>query len=160
MTEQTKFTLEEAHQKFAILTNNGVWQLLGKSDRSSEENEEMVITAYASLYHWLHAGTKVNAQRGHWLLARVYTALEDAPQALKHATRCLDLTNRYKEEMKDFDVAYAYEALARALALAGKSNEARQYYVKAMQAGDAIANEEDKALFSGDLNSGKWFGIG
>jgi hypothetical protein len=53
----------------------------------------------------------------------------------------------------DFDLAYAYEALARALALAGSRDECQKYIALAREAGDKIEEKDDKDLFFGDLET-------
>ena len=57
--------------------------------------------------------------------------------------------------MADFDVAYAREAMARAHAVA-EDPQAPALYQAAKQAGDDIADPEDRKIFLGDLNSGSW----
>jgi len=49
----------------------------------------------------------VHAQRGQWLLAHVYTVLEQPDLAMQHASRCMEFTEVNPTEMKDFDLAYA-----------------------------------------------------
>ena len=159
MDDQEKYSLEEAHKWFARQANGKVWQLLGKASRSAAEDDEMVEAAYASNYHWRSAGIEVNLQRGAWLIAHVYTVLGEARPALLQARRCLDLTDQYQGQMKDFDVAYAWEGKARALALSGLQDEAKKYLVLAQAAGEAIAGAEDRQIFLGDLNKGEWYGI-
>jgi hypothetical protein len=159
MTEVEKFTLEEAHKEFAKRTNGQVWQLLEKPERSKAEDEEMVLAAYACLYHWHYAGTEANRQRGEWLIARVHTVLGEAALALKHAERCLELTETYKDQMKDFDSANAYEGMARTHALAGNQAIAKQYLGMAEAAGRAISDPEDREIFTGDLEGGSWYGL-
>jgi hypothetical protein len=58
----------------------------------------------------------------------------------------------------DFDLAYAYEAVARAAAASGDLVEARRLRAMAREAGDAIADEDDKPIFEGDLAAGPWYG--
>jgi tetratricopeptide (TPR) repeat protein len=159
MDTQKTYSLEDAHVEFAKRSNGRVWELLDKPDRTEDEDEEMVLDAHASLYHWSFAGTEVHRQRGEWMIARVYTVLGEADQALKHANRCLELTERYKEKMRDFDVAYAHEGISRALALKGNREEAREYLDLARSAGEKISGDEDKEIFMGDLNGGEWYGI-
>jgi hypothetical protein len=62
--------------------------------------------------------------------------------------------------MKDFDLASAYEAVARAEALAGDVETARSHHRRAEAQGARIADEEDRTIFLGDLQRGPWFGIG
>ena len=61
--------------------------------------------------------------------------------------------------MEDFDIAFAYEGMARASALAGEQEKARQYHQLAEQAGQTISDQEDQDIFVADLASGDWFGI-
>jgi len=61
--------------------------------------------------------------------------------------------------MKDFDMAYAFEALARAHAMQGDQKTASEFYGKAQQAGMIIADEEDRKIFFGDFTGGNWFGL-
>jgi len=159
MTEGKTYTEQEAHQHFATSANGQVWGLLEKTDRSKAEDELMVYAAHASCYHWLQAGTGVHHQRAEWMIARVYAELGRGEAALWHANRCQELTEQHADLMEDFDRAYAYEAMARANAVAGNRAEAREYLELAEQAGQAIADEESKKLFVGDLSSGDWHGL-
>ena len=45
--EEEKFTLTEAHTKFAKTTNGEVWKLLSKSDRSQVENDDGKVVVHA-----------------------------------------------------------------------------------------------------------------
>lgn len=159
MSDEIQYTLKEAQEKFAKQTNGRVWELLQKTDRTAEETEEMIHAAHASLYHWLHVGTAVHQQRGEWLIAHIYTVLEDSQKALHYARRCLKVTEANMEQMADFDLAFAYEGIARAHALAGNLGEAKSYHEKARAAGEAIAGEEDKQIFLGDFEGGRWYGV-
>jgi len=150
----------QQHEHFGKKANGETWQLLEKTDRTPEEDERMVVAAHASYYHWLHAGTDVHRQRGEWMLAHVYTVLGREEAARHHAWRCLGLAERFPDEMKDFDVAYAHEAVARAAALAGDAETARRHYAMAEAQGARIADEEDRTIFLGDFRSEPWFDIG
>ncbi len=159
MEGNEKLTLAEAHLAFAKRTNGEVWGLLEKDQRSEDEDRRMLLAAYASQYHWLHVGTVVNQQRGEWMIARVYTVLGIADQALQHANRCVELTESFKDQMEDFDIAFAYEGLARANALAGNRQEAHRNLELAKAAGEAIADAEDNEIFMADLDCGDWYGV-
>jgi hypothetical protein len=120
---------------------------------------EMVIAASASLFHRLHVSTAANAQRGHWLLARVRTVLGRRGPALEQATRCMNLTGSYRAEMRDFDLTDAHEAVARAHALCGETPKAKVHLLIAARAGEQISDPEDREIFMGDFKSGEWFGV-
>jgi hypothetical protein len=79
--------------------------------------------------------------------------------ALHHAQRCLELTQTHADLMQDFDHAYAYEAVARANAIAGNRDQALKYIQLAQEAAEAIAGQEDKDYFLGDFNGGNWNGV-
>jgi hypothetical protein len=119
----------------------------------------MLYAAYACAYHWRFAGTAVHQQRGEWLISRVHVELGHSGEALRHAERCFELTESNKDLMKDFDIAYAYEGLARACALTGDRSRASEFFDLAQKAGNAIADEEDRSIFKGDFTGGEWYGL-
>lgn len=147
------------HRQLAAALNGEVWNLLGKAERRVDEDWQMIHAAHASHYHWLHAGTIVHEQRGEWLIARVYVTLGHVEPALRHAERCLELSEAHAAEMKDFDMAYAYEGLARACALKGERDRAAALKSKARELGDRIDDPESKEIFDGDFRSGNWHGV-
>ncbi len=159
MTEEKTYTEQQAHRFFGGQLNGAVWQLLEKADRSEDEDERMVHAAHGSLYHWLQVGTAVNQQRGEWMLSHVYAELGRAAAAMRYAQRCQQLTEANAELMEDFDLAYAYEALARANAVAGNRDEAENYIAQAQAAGEKIADEESKKYFFADFDGGNWHGL-
>lgn len=159
MDESKAFTLEEAHEHFAQASNGRVWEMLQKPNRSSSEDDEMLHAAHACTYHWQFVGTAVHQQRGEWLISHVHVVLSHGNEALRHAQRCFELTEANRTLMKDFDIAYAFEGMARAQAMLGDHRIAEEFLVLAQKAGDAIANEEDKSIFMGDFESGNWYGL-
>jgi tetratricopeptide (TPR) repeat protein len=159
MSEGRVFTEVEAHRHFAIQYNGKTWGLLEKPDRNQDDDDLMVYAAHTSLAHWREAGTSLHHQRGEWLIARVYAVLGIPEAALYHANRCLALTEEYADLMEDFDRAYAYEGVARANAIAGNREDALKYIDLAVRAGEAIADEQSKETFSGDLDGGEWAGL-
>jgi hypothetical protein len=124
---------------------NEVWRLI----ESREDDDRMLHAAHASRYHWGEAEEcrPANLARGEWQISRVYTVLGRPEPALWHASRCLEHCEA--NGIGDWDLAYAYEALARAHALAG-DGEAEQWKSKAREAGDAIADPEDREHFDED----------
>jgi len=152
-------SMKEIHQELARSANGEVWKLFEKEERTAEDEHIMVDTAHASNYHWRHTGTVVNLQRGEWLLARVYTVLRHNQEALWHAKACLELTEANPDDMQDFDLAYGYEAIARAQALGGAAELAAVNKDKAFELGAKIENEENRKWFEKDFNGGEWFGV-
>jgi hypothetical protein len=155
VAEEQKYTEQECHKKFAVELNNLVWNLLGKKDRTAQENETMINAAHASCYHWSKVGTAINQQRGDWLISHVYAVLNRPEPAVHHAKLCLDLTQ--EKNFVDFDLAYAYEGMARAYACSGEKTESQKYIKLATEAGEKIKNKEDKEIFTSDFEAEPWY---
>lgn len=140
---------EEQHRRLAIDLFNFVWTLLEKSERTTAEDDTMLHAAHASRFHWGEIGQPVNAARGEWQVSRVYAVLGRAEPALHHARRCLEICEA--SEVEEWDIPYAYEALARAHAVAGDRDEARRLKQKARQAGERIEDVDDREHLLKDL---------
>ena len=145
---------KNSHSRFAKSTNQEVWKLLEKSRHSEDEKQRLIHAAHASCYHWSKVGGGLQKQRANWLISRVYVVAGDAPQALQYARICLDLTKGHSKEMMDFDLAYAYEAMARASLMNKRSGDGKKFFQMAKNSGDQIKNEEDRNLFFSDFKFG------
>jgi len=93
-----------------------------EGSRTVNEDDLMLLSANASAYHWRQVGTAANFARGVWQMSRVYSVLGRAEPALHHATRCLQICQ--ENGIGDWDLGFAYEALARAAAVAGDRDAA------------------------------------
>lgn len=142
---------KEEHRKFAVSLFNLTWTLLDKEERTEEENDKMAHAAHASRFHWGEIGTPLEFERGEWQISRVYSVLKRSEPALHHAKRCLELCKTNK--IGDFDVAFAYEAMARAHAIAGNKSECERYIKLAKEAGEQIKKKEDRDYFFGELKT-------
>ncbi|MEW5876159.1 MAG: hypothetical protein AB1752_13385 [Candidatus Zixiibacteriota bacterium] len=151
MTDESTYSEEEMHRKFARDCFNHVWTLMEKDERTTEEDDEMVHAAHASRFHWGKVGTPVNLARGEWQISRVYAELGSAEAAKYHALRCLSICE--ENNIGDFDLAFAYEAVARASALAGHKAERDQYLALAREVGSKIDKEEDRKWLMQNLDS-------
>jgi hypothetical protein len=152
------FRKEGPHKYFGIELNNFTWSLLSNPNRSPEEDELMLHAAHGSYFHWMQNGTVVHRQRGEWLISRVYSMLNIPERAFYHARKCMQYTQENLGDMEDFDIAYADEAMARALACNGNLDEAKRYLKSAKEKGDKISDIEAKKYFTGDLNTEPWYG--
>jgi hypothetical protein len=79
----------------------------------------------------------------------VYTVLGRAEPALWHARRCLAICEEHG--IGDWDVAFAHEAIARALEVAGDRDAAAAEVAHARRLADDIAEDEDRELLLSDL---------
>ena len=138
-------------RKLAADLFNNTWTLLEKADRTPAEDDEMIHSAHASRYHWgeVGVGEQVNLARGEWQCSRVYAVLRRAEPALWHARRCVAINEAGGHA--DWDIASAYEAMARAYLTAGDLAEMAAWKAKATAALDGIADADDRDLIEGDL---------
>jgi hypothetical protein len=132
---------------------NYTWTLLEREDRTAEDVDRMIHAAHASRLHWDAIGLAANRARGEWLCSRVYATLGRAEPALWHARRCLAILEAGGEGIEDWDLPGAYEAMARASAVAGDRDEAETWRVRSRDALTRVADAEDRDLIEGDLAS-------
>ena len=114
MTTTTATAIDaETHRQLAVDLFNHTWTLLETTDRTPMQDDEMLHAAHASRHHWGVVGEPVNFARGEWQCSRVYAVLGRAEPALWHGRRCLAICEEHG--IGDFDVAFAWEAIARAV---------------------------------------------
>jgi hypothetical protein len=140
---------KSAERQLAVDLFNEVWRLMELEDRTPEEDDRMLHMAHASRYHWGEIGTSVNRSRGEWQVSRVYTLLGRGEPALHHARCGLEICRQ--NGIEDWDLAYAYESLARAAAIGGDAEGAATWLALAESATAAVAEEEDRELLLSDL---------
>ena len=138
-------------RKLAAELFNHTWTLLEKPDRTLEQDDEMIHSAHASRYHWgeIEGREPVHLARGEWQCSRVYAVLGRAEPALWHARRCLAINEA--NDTADWDLASAYEAMARAYLTAGDTAQVAMWKARATAALDGIADADDREVVEGDL---------
>jgi DNA-binding transcriptional MerR regulator len=141
----------EAQKRLGIDLFNRTWTLLEKEDRTADEDDELLHCAHASAYHWLQVGTRANRARSEWQCSRVNAVLGRPEAALAHARRCLELVESAPEEMEEFDLPGAYEALARAHLVAGDRAAASRYRELGLEATARIEDEDDRRIMETDF---------
>jgi hypothetical protein len=144
----------QEHRAEAVALFNGVWQMLDMENRAPAQDDQMVHAAHASRWHWSQAGELGGDHQlavGEWQCSRVYSVLGRGEPALHHALACLAICQ--DGALDDWVVAAAYEALARASAVAGKPSEAHSWLAQARTATAAIADPEDRTVIDADLAS-------
>jgi hypothetical protein len=139
-----------ARRQLAVDLFNRVWTLLKTPHRTVDLDDEMLHAAHASRYHWGEVGNAANRARGEWQCSRVYSVLGRPEPAIHHARRCLELCET--NGLRDWDLAAAWEAMARASLVAGDSDGLTQAMREARLALDGIADAEDRRLIESDLD--------
>lgn len=140
---------EDAQRQLAKDLFGRTWALLEADGRTAEQDDEMIHAAHASRFHWGEVGGPEHRARGEWQISRVYSVLGRGEPAVHHARRCLEICKQ--NGIDDWDLAFAYEALARAHATARDMQEAARYKELAREAGEQIADAEDREIFDADF---------
>lgn len=144
-------TSEQDPKQIAIATFNATWDYLDKDLRTAEENDLMVHAAHTSRYMWGQVGGPTEFERGDWQLSRVYASLGKGDEALHYAKHCLNVC--MDNEIGDFDLAFAYEAMARAYSLKENWVAVDRYTELAKSAAEDISKKDEKDYFLGELDS-------
>lgn len=149
MSQTPPFDEAAAHRYFSAACFNRTWELLDKPDRTPEDNELLIASALASLWHWRQRPdcTPRNWSVGYWQISRVYAVLGQAQNAWRYAELCL----RASEGETPFYLGYAYEALARAAKLAEDGELARQYLRHAEELAAQLPDGEEREMLTKDL---------
>ena len=144
---------QATHRRLGVDLFNYVWTLIEKAERTPAEVDEMIHAVHAQVYHWSKAGTNVNLGRGEWQVARVYSVLGRGEPAVWHARRCLEHSEAAERagETEAWDLASAYEAMARANAVAGDRAEAEAWRDKARTAIAGIEDTDDREQLEQDI---------
>src|SRR5438128_19348 len=129
------------HRKLGVDLFNATWKLLDMPERTREEDDRMIHSAHASRLHWEFAGDASNLAIGEWQISRVYAVLGRQEPALYHARRSLEICE--ENGLRDFMLAWAHEAMARALSLSGDP-EAGRHIALAREVGQEMEEEEDR----------------
>jgi hypothetical protein len=140
------------HRALGIALFNQTWDLMELPQRTVEQDDAMLHMAHASAHHWRSEGsgaTANNLARSEWQVSRVYTVLGRAEPAGYHARRCLQICQ--DSGIGDWDLGYAYEALARAAVTADDTEAARSWAGKAHAQLDQIPKEGERQHLREDL---------
>jgi DNA-binding transcriptional MerR regulator len=144
-----------SHRRLGVDLFNHTWTLIEKADRTAAETDEMIHAVHASRWHWARAegGTAVNLARGEWQCARVYATLGRGEPAVWHAKRCVEYAEAaaVAGETEAWDIPSSYEAMARALAVAGDRAAAEEWRARSRAALAAVDDPEDRQVIEQDL---------
>ncbi len=144
---------QKIHQAFSAGCFNKCWSLIDKADRSPEDVENMILLANASLWHWKQRSDRKprNLSIGYWQVSRVYALAGEVRLARRYGEKCLKVS--VDNRLSPFYLGYAYEALARAEAVAGNTARASGHLSKARAQLAEVEDEEEKTLLAADLDA-------
>lgn len=142
-------TLDEFQKEQAIACFNKTWEYIDKVDRTPEETLEMIHTAHASRYLWGQVGKPLHFERGEWQISKVYFTAGHGERALYHGKACLKICQDH--DIKDFDIAFAYEAIANAYKLLDDQEQVSKYKDLAFACLEGIKDDGDREYTESEL---------
>lgn len=123
------------------------------SNRTPEQDSEMIALAQSSLYHWTQREDcqPRNLSIGMWQVSRVYAVLESATEALRYASACLKVSE--ENELDAFCLTYAHEAMARAYSVASDIAQTNHHLTLARDHAEQIDDAESTKMALADLET-------
>jgi hypothetical protein len=153
MGDTAGFDTETAHRHFSADCFNRVWGLLDKPNRTPPEDQSMIELCLASLWHWTERDdcTETNMSIGYWQASRVYATVGLADEARRYGRLCLEASKG--PDSPPFYLGYAYEALARAEAVAGNVDKSRGHLAESRRIAEGLPNREARKQLLADLDA-------
>jgi len=153
MAKNPDFDHQAAHKYFSAHCFNNAWDLIDKSERTPEEDEQMIRLSLASQYHWSQRedSSSTSASTGFWQTSRIYALIGEVDNARRYGQLCLDASR--EEGVEPFYLGFAYEALARAEAIAGNEQLMEAFLEKAHSTAEKIDKEDEKKMLLDDLKT-------
>ena len=137
------------HRRFAVEMFNRSWDLFETPDRSPDQDAEMLAAAFGSAWHWAQVGTAENVALGDHQISKVASSVGQPALALHYARRTLEAMEIGR--FGDWQVAAAYEGMARACAAAGDLTQ-RDYWVqRCTVALGAVSDAADRSVVAQQL---------
>ena len=153
MAKKTDFDHQAAHKYFSAHCFNRAWDLIDKSERTPEEDEQMIHLSLASQYHWSQRedSSSTTASIGFWQTSRIYALIGQVDNARRYGQLCLEASQ--EEGVSPFFLGYAYEALARAEAAGGNKQAMKAFLDQANSAAEKIDEADEKKMLLDDLKT-------
>ncbi len=143
-------TLKEFQKEQAISCFNQTWDYIDNKSRTEEDDLNMIHCAHTSRYLWGQVGEPLNFERGEWQIAKVYALLNKGQQALYHATACLKICEEH--HIEDFDIVFAYEAMATAYKILGNNEQVEIHKKRAYNALPQIEDDGNRNYALSELD--------
>lgn len=140
-----------SHERFAKQTFNRCWDLIDQSDRSVDDDVEMLLAAMTSRWHWAQIGGSEQIATGDWQVGHVAALLGHGELARTFAARNLAAADSLG--WSGWRLASAHEGMARACAAAGDAGGRAQHVAVAEQALEGEPDPDDAQIVIDQLAS-------
>lgn len=135
----------------AVNAFNKTWDYIDKKDKTPKDIEEMISLAFESKDNWIKAGgTILNEVRSDWMISHVYSLTNNGEKALEYAILCYDKT--VKNDINDFDLVFAYEAMAFAHKVLGNAEKSNEYLKQGYESIEQVEKQGDKDYCKSQLD--------
>lgn len=138
------------HKTLAPIAFNRAWELLDRSELSTEEEEEMLAAAFAQRYHWYEVGEARNWAIAEWQISRVTAVLGYADLSRRFAFRSLEVAQAHN--LGPFLEGFGHEAIARAAAVVDDVETFTEHLNEARAMVGAIDDAEERQTLEADLD--------
>ncbi|HEX2153958.1 MAG TPA: hypothetical protein VHL52_08265 [Acidimicrobiia bacterium] len=136
------------HRTFAPRFFNHTWELMDRTELTTDEVDEMLSTAFAQRAHWYQVGDARNRAIADWQVSRAAVRAGFPNLARRFAERSL----RSAADLDPFVVGFAHEAIARAASLVDDVETFQRHVESARVLLPHIEDEEDRAVLEADLD--------
>lgn len=148
-TPEQTVDLTKWHRTFGPVAFNRTWELLDKSELTSEEEEEMLSATFAQRYHWYEVGDARNWAIADWQVSRVAAVLGYADLARRFGIRSLEVARTHG--LGPFLEGFAHEAIARAAAVVDDVETFTEQVSLARAMAGAIDDDDERETLEADL---------
>jgi hypothetical protein len=120
------------------------------SDRSPEEDYELLTLAFVSKHYWKQAGGNLQFAIADWLISRVFAELGSGELAVEFSAMSLSYDQK---NFPQWAIASMHEGAARAFNCVGMEQECVAHIVLAQAALELESNEEDASVIREQIQS-------
>jgi len=130
---------------------NRCWELLETKGRTSDQDVDLLTSAFSARHHWLAVGGPEQFVVSDWMVARAAGDVGQHDLALLFARRA----NTAAESLEgpEWLSASTAEGMARAADQSGDGVEANKWFRIAMERLEGITDDEDRELIADQLRS-------
>jgi hypothetical protein len=131
-------------RRLAAQANNRAWRLSESSNRSPQEDEEMLQAAHAAMHFWKIVGNANHRAHAALLVAHVYALLRLPNPARHYWAQCEPVF--FKQECEPWEKALAFAVRGNVASAAGEAEVHAINYREAERLIGALPNAKDREI--------------
>ncbi len=140
---------ENPHRAFAIEAFNRSWELLETENRTDDQDAELLSAAFASRWHWQHAGGVEQLALGDHQIAKSAAVVGLGDLSARFARRAWNVAEVH--QWTDWKRAAMAEGMARACVAQGDDAGRDHWFAVARDALATVADAEDREVVESQL---------